>query len=659
MKKMKRVLALVLALAMALSMTAMSAFASGQDAETPPGSITIKPSTTVSLENKTLKAYKILDATYSGSGTSQAVAYTVPSEMKNFYNNYFKEGEKNAETLAAEAGKTFDQYVVEKIDAMDAAALKDFEYAALAAAKTAGVTAKTGTKSGKNVVFSGLDAGYYVVEDTGTATPLSAIMLDTVTNANVEIEIKASDDTKKEILTAGELINQKANELGIGRKVEYKITQKIPDTTGYDYFYYMINDTLSEGLTFDPDSVVVKVGGSTLTKNTDYYLYANKTADAAVLGGKTFIVAFNDVVADIAAKKYAAGAQVEVTYTATVNSKAITGVDPNTNTANVVYSNNPDKDGKGHFDDNHPGVPKNDTDHPTGTGPNKITDTFTTKLTVYKEDGTSKEKLEGVEFTLTGTSKDVVLNAEEVFEVDPTGTFWMLNNGTYTETAPKTEATVEETDDPDAGWVALTAEEYEALSEEEKNACRTVGDTTYRPFVKETDSDVTHYVIIEANDSDYASTTVKYKKVVKQADAVEDYTVNRVETTDSNGTIVYAQLGAGSYKLSETAGLPGYNGIADITFDIECTLPKATDDDGNLKEFTGDETAKWKVTNVKNGLIEYDQTNGTFKITIENNKGSVLPSTGGIGTTIFYIVGAVLVLGAGVVMITRRRMDAQ
>ena len=44
--------------------------------------------------------------------------------------------------------------------------------------------------------------------------------------------------------------------------------------------------------------------------------------------------------------------------------------------------------------------------------------------------------------------------------------------------------------------------------------------------------------------------------------------------------------------------------------------------------------------------------------TIENQSGTVLPSTGGIGTTIFYVLGAVLVIGAGVVMVTRRRMSA-
>ena len=43
---------------------------------------------------------------------------------------------------------------------------------------------------------------------------------------------------------------------------------------------------------------------------------------------------------------------------------------------------------------------------------------------------------------------------------------------------------------------------------------------------------------------------------------------------------------------------------------------------------------------------------------VVNNAGSVLPSTGGIGTTIFYIVGAILVLGAGVALLTKKRMSA-
>ncbi len=50
-----------------------------------------------------------------------------------------------------------------------------------------------------------------------------------------------------------------------------------------------------------------------------------------------------------------------------------------------------------------------------------------------------------------------------------------------------------------------------------------------------------------------------------------------------------------------------------------------------------------------------DATTGIAEINIANNKGSTLPETGGIGTTIFYIVGSLLVVGAAVLLITKRR----
>ena len=440
-KNFKLVLALILSIMMILG--SVSALAAD-----PTGSITIKPSSTVTLENKTLKAYKILNATYDATDTTK-VSYTIPAALKSFYDEYFGTPANNeadppvsavtASTLAAAEGKTLDVYVTEKMAAWNAdtsadpavpqntAEVRNFLYAALAAAKDAGVTAKTGAKDGDNVKFSALEAGYYVVEDEGTATPISSLMLDTVTNANVEIELKAEDNTEKVILPAGELVNQKADQLGLGRAVDYKVTQKIPDTTGYDYYYYMINDTLSKGLTFNPDSVIVKVGGTTLTEGTDYFLYYDtKVADTdptyaanektkTILDGKTFIVAFKDIVSDIAnAEKttFVIGADVEITYNATVNAEAVNGVDPNTNKVNVEYSNNPDKDGKGDYDTDHPGIPLNDGNHPTGVGPDKWTDTYTNKIKVIKVDGSNNNApLEGVEFTLTGTAKDANFQA--------------------------------------------------------------------------------------------------------------------------------------------------------------------------------------------------------------------------------------------------------
>ena len=52
-------------------------------------------------------------------------------------------------------------------------------------------------------------------------------------------------------------------------------------------------------------------------------------------------------------------------------------------------------------------------------------------------------------------------------------------------------------------------------------------------------------------------------------------------------------------------------------------------------------------------------TDGIIKITVENTSGSTLPETGGMGTTMFYAVGAVLVLAAVVLLVTKRRMRAE
>ena len=104
------------------------------------------------------------------------------------------------------------------------------------------------------------------------------------------------------------------------------------------------------------------------------------------------------------------------------------------------------------------------------------------------------------------------------------------------------------------------------------------------------------------------------------------------------------------------------NRVAKIV--VENGVPKyygATDEDIINNEATFNTLIEGIVTNVDNGNTTEVTTLDaiiTEAIEVINNKGTELPSTGGIGTTIFYVVGAILVIGAGVILITKRRMDA-
>lgn len=115
-------------------------------------------------------------------------------------------------------------------------------------------------------------------------------------------------------------------------------------------------------------------------------------------------------------------------------------------------------------------------------------------------------------------------------------------------------------------------------------------------------------------------------------------------------TFEFKGLDAGNYKLEESTTPDGYNTIKPIEFTINATYD--TDSaDPKLTKLSGDVTS---------GEAKFDanEADGSLKADIVNRKGSLLPSTGGMGTTILYVIGSILVLVAAVLLITKKRMDA-
>ena len=111
-------------------------------------------------------------------------------------------------------------------------------------------------------------------------------------------------------------------------------------------------------------------------------------------------------------------------------------------------------------------------------------------------------------------------------------------------------------------------------------------------------------------------------------------------------TFTWSGLDDGDYKLVETTTPSGYNTIPDIEFTITATHDVSSDNPTLISLSGGD-----KFT----GVI----STGVVSANIENQSGAQLPSTGGIGTTIFYVLGSVLAIGAAVLLVTKKRMSTK
>lgn len=310
MKYMKKLMTLLAVLTLALAM-AVPAFAESGTASST-GMITIDNAVT----GTTYKAYRIFDLE-SYDTDKNAYSYKLNTNWKDFpeYSTTIDGKEVRATDFFSvnSAG-----YIEWKDTKKDAGA--DFAKLAKAFVDANSIACdKKETASGATVTFTDLTLGYYLVD-----TSLGSLCSLDTTAPSVTIKEKNSDTTiEKKIVITGTTGDEKvdSNSAGIGDTVNFSITITVKDGDPKDY---VLHDKLS-GLTFDPDSLEVKIGARTLTPNTDYTLETNP-AD-----GDSFDVTFTN-------GKLKPNDVVVVTYSATVAANATIAGAGNKNTAKLVYN---------------------------------------------------------------------------------------------------------------------------------------------------------------------------------------------------------------------------------------------------------------------------------------------------------------------------------
>ena len=744
----------------------------------------------VSIEGKEFTAYKLFDASYgtADEDTDPVVVDDAPhayylSKSSPFYDGIA--GVKDAEgndgpatdgaiitilkdyfdltELPGDSSKVLVTPkkvggVVQEFDEADAYELAQKLQPHLAAVtNTAYKFTANGSDEEKAVINTSQGGpGYYLVAGTGTSADgktVTATVALTTTDPKATIKAKLAGNKVEKEITEGEGVSE--NTAAVGDVIPYKVSTSVPDMTGYEHYYFILNDTMSKGLTFNNDIEITvtledddgyveqltstrngtipnvtytitnggtyyklsdgtytttapvpttekttpddfadeyevrnheyvmykslttdlgytKVEGEdkytkTLTLNTDYTVtetaQTDKSTDVEIVF-KDFYNKFNGLT----------GADIEIAYTATINGDAAIGTTPNKNSAVLTYSNNPNVNPQG--DPFNPDKPNPDTEVGengiTGVTPEAETKTYVTGIKLKKVDGSDNTKtLAGAKFEFEGWALNELVETDseyfrEIADGETGGTHYLLKDGTYTD-APPTIDTIT----VDASVTPVK---------------RTLNKGTWRDYVQDDG-----WTITTTNDGDFGevcteaiTSTPKYILDTVKTWNLNVATANQHKLTvetDEEGIITITGLNQGAYKLTETAAPNGYNGLAaPIYIYVYPTFNETTKafESWEIYEITKELYDQYTapVTDATTGdelspvsLLTAEDLTGCTQITadtegtawlselkIENNSGTELPSTGGIGTTIFYVVGGLLAVGAGVVLVTKKRM---
>lgn len=385
MKLFKKLASFILAFAMVMAIAMPSVVMAADN-----GSITI----TGAKAGHTFEAYQIFTGKVSGNTLSNI----------EWGNGVSEKGKKELGD-AKEKAKTLND-----------SNSKEFAYTVSGYLTTPAASANT-QDSSDNYVISGLEPGYYLVKDKGPITgqdSYTKFILQVVGDKTVAVKKQVPESYKKVMDkndTTGTTTDwQDSADWDIGDRVPFQLTGTVAsDYKEYKAPYQLVfHDTLSEGLTFDKDSVKVYTNGSDIPIATDQYTVTSPTTD-----GHTFDVTINDVKAlDDTVEK------IRVEYYATLNENADIGSNGNPNEMFMEFSNNPNSTQGG---------------EDKGTTPVDKVIVFTYKAIVNKKDS-SENPLTGAEFTLSKKVNGIYEPVRKVLATQNGGTtftFTGLDDGEY------------------------------------------------------------------------------------------------------------------------------------------------------------------------------------------------------------------------------------
>ena len=451
MKTMRKLFTVLLAVAMTLAL-AVTAFA----ADT--GSITI----TNPQEDHTYKAYKIFDVTYSGDNYS----YTI-SESDDAYNAV--KAYPGTGLKLEEIGTTGKYNVSFDKETFSAASFAQY-------LKTNEGSLGTGTAFSKvdnTMKASDLDLGYYFVSGT------SGSVCELVTAKDVQIR------DKNEAPEIEKTVDDADFTVEVGQVLTYTITGKVPDAKGYDKYTYEVTDTMTEGLTYN-DDVMVTIGGEEVT-------------GVAAKSGNGFVVSIN-----MMNYQDKIDATVVITYTATVNEKAVVS-NVETNTATLKYSNDP--------------------------ADNTKTETSTAKVDVYSFNIVINKYATGNENTKLAGAKFVLKNAE--------GKYYTYNTSTG-----KVEWVADKAQADEVTTNADGAARFNGLEVGTYFLEETAAPAGYNQLTKDIEITITgkDTATIKVNDKDAAITPDNAD--LSLTASVANSTGTMLPETGGTGTIIFVALGA-------------------------------------------------------------------------------------------------------------------